>query len=174
MQVLVLETCNGLVTGAVAERLGGFGQVCTTYIGNKCPPLEATRMLNFPESVTNSMSTASLATLLQYQEEPAAGAAAQGPEEEDKRQGAAVYEAGLQVLQAADASLDSQQVGGMNGSTMRGLLDANSEQPQPAVLAGLADSTQAQPEPSGDLLAKAMLHKSLHASLAWRAPAVLL
>lgn len=85
-------------------------------------------------------------------------------------------------LQAADAPLDSQQVAGMNGSTMRGLLDAISQQPQPAVLAGLSDSTQpittqaittqanstqanstqanstqanspqAQPGPSGDLL----------------------
>lgn len=79
-------------------------------------------------------------------------------------------------LQAADAPLDSQQVAGMNGSTMRGLLDAISQQPQPAVLAGLsdsiqpittqatstqansmqvsstqADSSQAQPGPSGEL-----------------------
>lgn len=45
-------------------------------------------------------------------------------------------------LQAADAPLDSQQVAGMNGSAMRGLLDANSQQPQAAVLAGLSDSTQ--------------------------------
>ena len=92
MQVLVLETCSGLVTGAVAERLGGFGHVCTTYVGDKCPPLEATRMLNFPDSIRSSMSTASLATLLHYQDEPAADGAAQSSEEEDK-----VQEAGQQV-----------------------------------------------------------------------------
>lgn len=57
-------------------------------------------------------------------------------------------------LQAADAPLDSQQVAGMNGSAMRGLLDANSEQPQAAVLAGLGDTSQAQPAPSGDFLAR--------------------
>lgn len=101
MQVLVLETCSGLVTGAVAERLGGFGHVCTTYVGDKCPPLEATRMLNFPDSIRNSMSTASLATLLQYQGEPAAEGAAQGPDEEDKVQGGLLEEAGQQVLQTA-------------------------------------------------------------------------
>ena len=72
MQVLVLETCNGLVTGAVAERLGGFGHVCTTHLGDKCPPLEATRLLNFPDRVKQSMSTAPLATLLEYQEQPVA------------------------------------------------------------------------------------------------------
>lgn len=58
---------------------------------------------------------------------------------------------GCVQLQAADAPLDSQQVAGMNGSAMRGLLDANSEQPQAAVLAGLADTSQAQPAPSGEL-----------------------
>ena len=101
MQVLVLETCSGLVTGAVAERLGGFGHICTTYVGGKCPPLEATRMLNFPDSIRNSMSTASLATLLQYQGEPAADGAAQGPGEEDKVRGGLLDEAGQQVLQTA-------------------------------------------------------------------------
>ncbi|KAL0023716.1 hypothetical protein WJX79_006690 [Trebouxia sp. C0005] len=71
-KVLVLETCSGLVTGAVAERLGGFGHVCTTYLGDKCPPLEATRMLNFSDSIKQSMSTAPLATLLKYQAQPTA------------------------------------------------------------------------------------------------------
>ena len=56
------------------------------------------------------------------------------------------------------APLDSQQVAGMNGSTMRGLLDANSEQPQAAVLAGLADSNQGQASPSGDLPAPDFAH----------------
>ena len=150
-QVLVLETCSGLVTGAVAERLGGFGHVCTTYVGDKCPPLEATRMFNFPDSIRSSMSTASLATLLQYQNEPAADEAGQAAEDEGKgAEEAAHKEAGQQTLQAADALLDSQQVAGMNGSTMRAVLDARSEQPQEAVLAGLADSGQPRPDPAGD------------------------
>ena len=107
MQVLVLETCSGLVTGAVAERLGGFGHVCTTYVGDKCPPLEATRMLNFPDSIRDSMSTASLATLLQYQGEQAADGAAQGPEEGDKVQGGLLEEARQRVLQSALMSPES-------------------------------------------------------------------
>lgn len=98
MQVLVLETCSGLVTGAVAERLGGFGHVCTTYVGAKCPPLEATRMLNLPDSVRNSMSTAPMATLLQYQSETAADEAVQGPEAEGRGQGGSSEEARQQVL----------------------------------------------------------------------------
>lgn len=150
-QVLVLETCSGLVTAAVAERLGGFGHVCATYVADKCPPLEATRMLNFPESIRSSMSTASLATLLQYRHESAAEEATQAAQAQGSgSEGAAVEESVQQTLQAADALLDSQQVAGMNGSTMRGLLDARSEQPQEAVLAGLADSTQAPADPPGD------------------------
>ncbi|KAL3140277.1 hypothetical protein ABBQ38_004545 [Trebouxia sp. C0009 RCD-2024] len=159
-KVLVLETCSGLVTGAVAERLGGFGHVCTTYAGDKCPPLEATRMLNFPESIKSSMSTASLATLLQYRHEPAADEVTQAAQEQGSRsEGAVLEESGQQTSQAADALLDSQQaadalldsqqVAGMNGCTMRGVLDARSEQPQQAVLAGLADSIQAPADPPG-------------------------
>ncbi|KAL3153820.1 hypothetical protein ABBQ32_013398 [Trebouxia sp. C0010 RCD-2024] len=149
-RVLVLETCSGLVTAAVAERLGGFGHVCATYVADKCPPLEATRMLNFPESIRSSMSTASLATLLQYRHESAAEEATQAAQAQGSgSEGAAVEESVQQTLQAADALLDSQQVAGMNGSTMRGLLDARSEQPQEAVLAGLADSTQAPADPPG-------------------------
>ena len=143
--MLVLETCGGLVTGAVAERLGGFGHVCTTYVGDKCPPLEATRMLNFPDSIRGSMSTASLATLLQYQAEAAVDKAQQKPEGGVTGEVAAPQKAGQQEPHGADAPLGSQQVAGMNGATMRGLLDAFSEQPQAAVLAGLADDTSAQP-----------------------------
>ena len=34
-QSLVFETCNGLVTGAVAERLGGYGKVMAVYSGQQ-------------------------------------------------------------------------------------------------------------------------------------------
>ena len=144
--MLVLETCSGLVTGAVAERLGGFGLVCTTYVGDKCPPLEATRMLNFADSIRSSMSTAPLATLLQYQAEAAEDQVHQKPEGQVIFKEAALQQAGQQIPRGADAPLGSQQVAGMNGATMRGLLDAFSEQPQKAVLAGLAADSSAQPE----------------------------
>ncbi len=168
VQVLVLETCSGLVTGAVAERLGGFGHVCTTYLGDKCPPLEATRMLNFSDSIKQSMSTAPLATLLEYQAQPSAdgspatvntagqaeelieaqvdGQAEQPHEGQPERQLNGQPEQPRQHQQKAGSpigsSLQHQQVAGMNGACMRGLLDANSEQPQPSVLTGLSCSLQ--------------------------------
>ncbi|DBA99317.1 TPA: hypothetical protein ACH3X3_011924 [Trebouxia sp. C0006] len=167
-KVLVLETCSGLVTGAVAERLGGFGHVCTTYLGDKCPPLEATRMLNFSDSIKQSMSTAPLAALFEYQaqatadESPATvntarqaeelieaqvdGQAEQPNEGQPERQLNGQPEQPRQHQQEAGSpiglSLQHQQVAGMNGACMRGLLDANSEQPQPSVLTGLSCSLQ--------------------------------
>lgn len=169
VQVLVLETCSGLVTGAVAERLGGFGHVCTTYLGDKCPPLEATRMLNFSDSIKQSMSTAPLATLLKYQAQPTADgspasvdaaeqakehieAQINGQAEQQSSEGQpdrhlnGQPEQPRQHQQEAGSpislSLQHQQVAGMNGACMRGLLDANSEQPQRSVLAGLSCSLQ--------------------------------
>lgn len=168
MQVLIFETCSGLVTGAVAERMGGFGYVCTTYLGDKCPPLEATRMLNFSDSIKQSMSTAPLAALLEYQAQPSAdgspatvntagqaeelieaqtnGQAEQPNEGQPERQLNGQPEQPRQHQQNAESpigsSLRHQQVAGMNGACMRGLLDANSQQPQPSVLTGLSCSLQ--------------------------------
>ncbi len=168
VQVLVLETCSGLVTGAVAERMGGFGHVCTTYLGDKCPPLEATRMLNFTDSIKQSMSTAPLAALLEYQAQPTAdaspatvntagqaeelveaqinGQAEQPSEGQPERHLNGQPEQPWQHPQEAGSpivlSLQHQQVAGMNGACMRGLLDANSEEPQPSVLTGLSCSLQ--------------------------------
>ena len=62
-QVLVLETCGGLVTGAVAERLGGFGTVCSVHTGRSPPSQDAVRMFNFPWAMRDSLCCASLERL---------------------------------------------------------------------------------------------------------------
>ena len=62
-QVLVLETCGGLVTGAAAERLGGFGTVCCAYTGRSPPSQDAVRMFNFPWAMRESLCCASLERL---------------------------------------------------------------------------------------------------------------
>ena len=43
-QVLVVEACCGVVTGAVAERLGGHGTVCAAFPGDKPPSYDASRL----------------------------------------------------------------------------------------------------------------------------------
>lgn len=45
-QVLVIDTCMGLIIGAVAERLGGYGRVLGGYEG-KQPSVDALRRFNF-------------------------------------------------------------------------------------------------------------------------------
>lgn len=62
--VLVFETCGGLVTAAVAERLGGHGTVCSTYTGPRPDSIDLARMFNFDEATGNSVSRAALQTLV--------------------------------------------------------------------------------------------------------------
>ncbi|CAH8383748.1 unnamed protein product [Eruca vesicaria subsp. sativa] len=49
--VLVVDMVGGLVTGAVAERLGGTGYVCNTYKGNSPYSVDMVRMFNFTDKV---------------------------------------------------------------------------------------------------------------------------
>lgn len=111
------------------------------------------------------MSTAPLATLLQYQAEPAVDEAHRGSEAADQaaapagqrerqHKGQPDEQLSVQSTEPTEghegqhrdvqmseaASLQNQQIAGMNGTCMRGLLDANSEQPQTAVLAELGSN----------------------------------
>eukprot|EP00742_Colponemidia_sp_Colp-10_P003211 GILJ01003420.1.p1 GENE.GILJ01003420.1~~GILJ01003420.1.p1 ORF type:complete len:430 (-),score=78.80 GILJ01003420.1:81-1370(-) len=54
LKVLVIETCLGLITGAVAERLGGMGTVLNGYGGQQAST-PIVRMLNMSSSVTSSI-----------------------------------------------------------------------------------------------------------------------
>lgn len=49
--VLVVDMVGGLLTGAVAERLGGTGYVCNTYPGVTPYPMDIVRIFNFSEEV---------------------------------------------------------------------------------------------------------------------------
>ncbi|KMZ70260.1 tRNA (Adenine-N(1)-)-methyltransferase non-catalytic subunittrm6 [Zostera marina] len=45
--VLVVDQTGGMVTGAVAERLGSTGNVCCTYLGLKSYPIDIVKIFNF-------------------------------------------------------------------------------------------------------------------------------
>ena len=45
-EVLVMDMVGGLLTAAVAERIGGFGSVLSVYYTNKPPPLDIVGLLN--------------------------------------------------------------------------------------------------------------------------------
>ncbi|CAL1355622.1 unnamed protein product [Linum trigynum] len=49
--VLVVDMVGGLLTGAVAERLGGTGFVCNTYIGSAPYSMEIVRIFNFNDEI---------------------------------------------------------------------------------------------------------------------------
>ncbi|XP_020259775.1 tRNA (adenine(58)-N(1))-methyltransferase non-catalytic subunit trm6 [Asparagus officinalis] len=49
--VLVVDMVGGMLAGAVAERLGGSGHVCSTYFGTKPPSLDIVRIFNFSNEV---------------------------------------------------------------------------------------------------------------------------
>ena len=65
-RALVMESSGGLVTGAVAERLGGLGGiVCSTFLGTKPPSLEITKAFNFEEKIKASIIRKPLSKLLE-------------------------------------------------------------------------------------------------------------
>ncbi|XP_013734821.2 tRNA (adenine(58)-N(1))-methyltransferase non-catalytic subunit trm6 isoform X2 [Brassica napus] len=49
--VLVVDMVGGLVTGAVAERLGGTGYVCNTYKGDSPSSVDMVKMFNFTDKI---------------------------------------------------------------------------------------------------------------------------
>ncbi|XP_004152653.1 tRNA (adenine(58)-N(1))-methyltransferase non-catalytic subunit trm6 isoform X2 [Cucumis sativus] len=68
--VLVVDMVGGLLTGAVAERLGGKGSVCNTYVGNTPNPMDIVRIFNFDDEICSRIMRSSLADLTSSQIEP--------------------------------------------------------------------------------------------------------
>jgi tRNA (adenine-N(1)-)-methyltransferase non-catalytic subunit len=54
-QVLVMETCMGVVTGAVASRMGGYGKVISIYNGQQPPFLEMISRFNLSFAENHSI-----------------------------------------------------------------------------------------------------------------------
>lgn len=58
--VLVVDMAGGLLTGAVAERLGGTGYVCNTCIGDSPYPMDIVRIFNFSNEICKRILRASV------------------------------------------------------------------------------------------------------------------
>jgi tRNA (adenine-N(1)-)-methyltransferase non-catalytic subunit len=54
-QCLIMETCMGVITGAVAQRMGGYGKVISIYSGQQPPFLEMISRFNLSFAETNSI-----------------------------------------------------------------------------------------------------------------------
>lgn len=64
VQVLVIESCQGLITASCAERMAGHGALCAVSTTGKPPPLDALRLMNLSEQDRSIICTASLGDLL--------------------------------------------------------------------------------------------------------------
>lgn len=65
--VLVVDMLGGILTGAIAERLGGTGYVCNTYRGSSPYPIDITRMFNLSDEICKRIVHASLTDLNSFQ-----------------------------------------------------------------------------------------------------------
>ena len=63
-KILTLENSGGLVTGAVAERLGGHGAVVSTYLSPRAPSIDVVKAFNFTPEVKATIRQESLLQLL--------------------------------------------------------------------------------------------------------------
>ncbi|XP_037475120.1 tRNA (adenine(58)-N(1))-methyltransferase non-catalytic subunit trm6-like isoform X2 [Triticum dicoccoides] len=61
--VLAVDMVGGLVVGAVAERLGGTGYVCSTYLGSGPSSIDIIRMYNLNSEMTSRIFQAPLSDL---------------------------------------------------------------------------------------------------------------
>ncbi|KAE8770898.1 putative tRNA (guanine-N(1)-)-methyltransferase,putative [Hordeum vulgare] len=61
--VLAVDMVGGLVVGAVAERLGGTGYVCSTYLGSAPSSIDIIRMYNLNSEMTSRIFQAPLSDL---------------------------------------------------------------------------------------------------------------
>ncbi|XP_043711305.1 tRNA (adenine(58)-N(1))-methyltransferase non-catalytic subunit TRM6 isoform X2 [Telopea speciosissima] len=66
--VLVVDMVGGILTGAVAERLGGSGYVCNTYFGGVPYPMDITRMFNLNNEISSRIVQTSLSDLCSAQD----------------------------------------------------------------------------------------------------------
>ncbi|KAK0575436.1 hypothetical protein LWI29_000469 [Acer saccharum] len=61
--VLVADMIGGLLTGAVAERLGGTGYACSTYLGDTPNSIDIVRIFNFSSEICKRIVRAPLRDL---------------------------------------------------------------------------------------------------------------
>lgn len=63
-QPLVLDTCGGLVTGAIANRMGGFGRLCSAFIGSSPSATDVMMMMNLDDEHFETIRHVAIADLL--------------------------------------------------------------------------------------------------------------
>ncbi|XP_013725842.1 tRNA (adenine(58)-N(1))-methyltransferase non-catalytic subunit trm6-like isoform X1 [Brassica napus] len=96
--VLVVDMVGGLVTGAVAERLGGTGYVCNTYKGDSPSSVDMVKMFNFTDKVKERIVHSSINELSSAKTAP--------PEENNQQQESSTCDMVEDVSVTAEARVD--------------------------------------------------------------------
>ncbi|RDY13012.1 tRNA (adenine(58)-N(1))-methyltransferase non-catalytic subunit trm6, partial [Mucuna pruriens] len=68
--VLVVDMVSGLLTGAVAERLGGTGFVCNSYFGQTPYSMDIVRIFNLSDEICKRILRSPISDLLSQKESP--------------------------------------------------------------------------------------------------------
>ncbi|MED6132461.1 hypothetical protein PIB30_019257 [Stylosanthes scabra] len=68
--ILVVDMISGLLTGAVAERLGGTGLVCNSYLGQSPYSMDIVRIFNFSDEICKRIVRCPISDLLSSKESP--------------------------------------------------------------------------------------------------------
>ncbi|XP_028784686.1 tRNA (adenine(58)-N(1))-methyltransferase non-catalytic subunit trm6 [Neltuma alba] len=68
--ILVVDMVGGLLTGAVAERLGGTGFVCNAYLGTAPYSMDIVRIFNFSTEICKRIVRSPISDLLSQKESP--------------------------------------------------------------------------------------------------------
>ncbi|XP_050888369.1 uncharacterized protein LOC127093475 isoform X4 [Lathyrus oleraceus] len=66
--ILVVDMVGGLLTGAVAERLGGTGFVCNSYLGQTPHSMDIVRIFNLSDEICKRIVRSSISDLLSPKE----------------------------------------------------------------------------------------------------------
>ncbi|CAN7116123.1 unnamed protein product [Brassica rapa subsp. narinosa] len=96
--VLVVDMVGGLVTGAVAERLGGTGYVCNTYKGDSPSSVDMVKMFNFTDKIRERIVHSSINEL--------SSAKAASPEENNQVRDSSASDMVEDVSVTAEARVD--------------------------------------------------------------------
>ncbi|XP_027331882.1 tRNA (adenine(58)-N(1))-methyltransferase non-catalytic subunit trm6 isoform X2 [Abrus precatorius] len=68
--ILIVDMVGGLLTGAVAERLGGTGFVCNSYLGQVPYPMDIVRIFNLSDEICKRIVRSPISDLLSQKEYP--------------------------------------------------------------------------------------------------------
>ncbi|KAF7026962.1 hypothetical protein CFC21_039042 [Triticum aestivum] len=126
--VLAVDMVGGLVVGAVAERLGGTGYVCSTYLGSAPSSIDIIRMYNLSSDMTSRIFQAPLGDLCSLQSVGDAPSVLSGSIQCDVVEPAAVPD---ESLQSSPAKPINTTVSDGNAQSMT-VQPINMEVPEPA------------------------------------------